>query len=238
MKKLIIIFVCFIIINCGGGNDEGDNNSEGIKILLSGNIFNNTTTSSGKLSGKTFDGTEERIADIVIGKMITISTRVENIGDVNLSNLAMSIELEDEIFLTPERWICKQCFPYYSGEGCNGVIEVIGGDINNPQPTPDMSSCDGTPAISGYCIDTFPDGLDCFSPSWSVEYQTPGDGLWKASLNISSLVINQVWESSVGYGHSAIDLRYDHYAGLFVKDNKGVELASKTYIFNIISSPL
>jgi len=237
MKKTILIPFILLLFACGGnnGNDTNDNN---IEVLITGNIYNKSASlkTTGQSLNKVFDGTEERLADVFQGDMITISTRVENGGSVDLSNLIYSIELEDAIFLTPEKWICKQCFPSGDGSGCNYAIEIIGGDINDPQPTPDMSSCEGTSSSFGFCVDTFPGGMDCDSPTWEVEYQIPGDGLWKASGNIGSLDIGEVFQNTVGFSNTAIDVRSDHYIGWTVKDSEGIMLASKAYIFNVISS--
>lgn len=238
MKKTILIPFILLLFACGGNNGN-DNNDNNIGVLITGNIYNKSASlkTTEQSLNKVFDGTEERLADVLQGDMITISTRLENTGSINLSDLIYSIELEDAIFLTPEKWTCKQCFPYgLGGEVCNYVIEMIGGDINNAQPTPDMSSCEGTSSFSGYCVDIFSNEMDCDSPTWNVEYQIPGDGLWKASGNIGSLDVGEVFQNTVGFSNTAIDVRPDHYIGWSVRDREGIMLTSKAYIFNVISS--
>lgn len=243
MKKLLwsIALIC-ALTGCGeeGSEINVPDTIDRTDLTIAGNIYNPSAgkvlyRDAGEITFPSITSIDERIDDITQGQMIEVSTAIQNTGIEDLTELSYIITVEDAHYFTPEVWSCKQCFPYGEGEACNTVTEFVGGDIHNAHPTPDMSSCEGTPAISGYCVDPFPDGVDCKSPSWRVDYELPGDGLWKAYGNIDVLDSGGNYSTTVGYSNSNIDVRTDHIAQWIVKDNTGVVIKSKEYIFNVLA---
>lgn len=252
MKKIMYLIVFVLLVGCG--SEGGGTNDTPIieKVTIVGNMYNLYSSDGTLLKSEptqaevsyapVMPATIERFADVVRGQMIEIATSITNTGTVPITNAQWKVEIEDDIFLTAESWVYNQCYAYgQGGQACNGLIEVIGGDINNPATTPDMSTCNEVEAPqpnAGYCVDVFDDvgGLACSDPpTYSVEYNMSGSGFWEATSSFT-LAVGETFSGTVGFGHTAINAKPDHIARWSVTDTGGKSLGIKEYLFNVVTS--
>lgn len=240
-RSAVMLFVCIMFIGCGGSSGGSDPVPPTPDVYITGSIHNIPDVLA-KVS--VYESPSYKVItsittlpDVIRGELIEVTVQIDNQGDTDLTDLDIEIQIEDDIFLTKETWRCYQCFPHETGDVCNSIEEIIGGDINNTQPTPILEACIiQEPSVSGYCVDTFFDGLDCDSPTWKEEYGLPGDGYWKWSSENVTVTTNESYTATVGFGHSDIAVKNDRFGSWSVKDNKGVVLDSRDYTFNVVEA--
>ena len=228
MRYLTALAAAVFLSACGVAADSGTDGTVSVEIV--GNIYNvdvdkptaeNVTLGSAHIS--------DRLGDVKQSEFVNVTVAVTNNGTTDLKNLSYLIEVEASHFGPinyPEYWQCKQCFLHASGSACNGVWR----EYSEP-----LSVCEGEPSPqTGYCYDTFFDGLDCSSPFWEISYQAPGSGFWEASGGVTSLAVGATYATTVGLGGSILDLKNDNTARWTVKDSDGGTIDNKEYLFNVV----
>ena len=221
MKKLIIFILCLSLFGCGLFDKKKNNPvSPSRDLVVEGNVYNPSFSWFGsKAWAASF-----RLADVSASQMIQIDTSVTNLTGTTWYDLKVVIEIEDSIFLTSEEWKCNICYNRLDGNG------AVGYEVWTVNSSPGV--CEGPPKdISLVCDNTV---YDCDNPYWIIDYTSPGSGYWRADLTIPELLAGQTFDSSVGYGNSAMAVKNDYIARWTVYDAGNEIVASQEYLFNVI----
>jgi len=237
MKQIIALALLVLITACGSGGGGGSATDPG-SVIVKGNIYNppaGKPSMAPAMGALTFD----RLASVSTGSFIVVSTEVINKTALDLVNIRFEVGLEMESMLTKEYWSCMKCYPYDTGQACNGMWEVYGGTLTVPIAPPAQPVCDATYApqpTSGYCLDTFDPGhLDCSAtPTYKISYNPPGSGYSTGSGLIALLKSGATFSSASGWGGSAIGVKTDCKAYWIVTDSDGKELARKDYLIDVV----
>lgn len=251
MKQLfILIALSMSLIACKGG---GGGDSSTTSASIEGDIRNTAAVAwiptgivdffikeaaaadapfNSPRSGLTNIDNPARLPDVAVSQLIEVASTATNTGSTTLRNVTIEIEIEHEDLLTPERWACNVAFSTSSGERSQAVWEEFGGTLGNEITTPALQACDGVMPTEGLCADVFPDGIDCNNPTWSVDYDLPGDGLWRGTDFVDTMGPGQQLTTAGGISMGANNVSNDRYARWIVKDQFGIVLAQKDYVFN------
>lgn len=243
MKKVVVLFSLLFLVACGGGDSEStpeqtstDNN---IDIELKAYVYNDPLHGENP-TYKINTSDISHFGDIDFTEWVIVSTQIENKSDIDLENITFIGEIENDLALTNESWVCMQCFTGDGSSSCGGIWEIQGGTIKDPHPTPDFPACEGEWMTVGACIDTFPEYLDCNNPTWQIDYNMPGSGFQETGhMTIANFPAGSIKESHSGskVGESrASNVRDNHLARFIVKDSEGNVLTKKEYLFNVVSS--
>ncbi len=247
MKKYIVLFLV-LLAGCGGPGGAGGSSASTGAIVVKGNIYNQTAPAAA-IAAVQIDTTAERLPSISASQMITVSTEVINQTSTDYSGLQYEVLIEDDSQLRPETWVCNQWFRSIDGMlgYGNGVWSVAGNALTQstlaaampplPLSQPPLSTCDATYTplpTSGYCVDTFPPGIDCSKATYSQEYSPPGDGLSYVKSGPLILAAGQTFSAASGMSNGGIGMRPDHIAQWIVYDKNNQPIASKKYLFDVV----
>jgi len=221
MKKLLILVICLSLVGCGLFDKKKKNPvSPSRDIVVEGNIYN---PSFSWLGSKAW-AASFRLPDVSASQIIQVDTSVTNLTGTTWYDLRVVIEIEDSIFLTSEEWKCNIWYDRLDGNG-NAGYEVW--TVNN---SPGV--CEGPPKDTSLVCDS--SVYDCANPSWVIDYTPPGSGYWRADLTIPELLGGQTFDSSVGYGNSAMSAKNDYTAKWTVYDSNNKIITSREYLFNVV----
>ena len=217
MKKLMMVIMTVLLFACGNGDSPIENIRESVKVK--GDIYNINAF-------KPLASMVIVLNSISAGQIIEVSTVIINDGTVALENLTYEIQIEDTTFLTSEYWCCSVMYNDFDSGNYGFEVWTV-----HEEPLP---ICEGQPKDPMFDCWTYSITLDCVNPLYEIYYQPHGDGLWKASGQINSLAINEIFTTSVGYGNTGIDVRSAHMARWIVVDEDGKELARQEYLFDVV----
>ncbi len=228
MKKYIysilpVLTITALLSACGGGgggsqNASGDDAAP--RAEITGKVYNETSINP--LTASAQGGVFEQQDPVRSGQPIMVSVEVSNTGTSSLAQIRYEVRVKDALYAIQEHNVCKRCYGYGSGEACNTLWEDY---------TLTRSDCDdSTPCSSGYCIDTFADGLDCEHPRATYIENIPYvEGYWRATGEIPTLGPGERFTSQMGYTNENIDVG-DHEATWTIYDRAGAVLNSATRI--------
>lgn len=246
MKKLIPLLLVATLIACGGGSSTPPAGS----IKVDGDIKNDTIVWHNYLpdffkkafaidtisTRSTLTVTDPiRLDDISIATGIVVNADVINTTASRIEGYSVTIYVEHENFLTKETWMCQVCYPITGGTECEGLYTVEGNTIFETDPAPTLPACDSTTGSPALCVTQFLNDPDCSQPSYVIDYQEAGDGLWKAFIPgvtveaLSSLV------NSIGMADSGMLTGANKYARFILFNENNVQVAQKDYVFNVIN---
>lgn len=247
IQLTVLVIISLNLSGCFHSSSGGSSNG---KVTVNGNIKNETIAWHNYLPdfiGKAFAvdtistrstltvTDPERLSDVSISSGIIVDADVINNTTSRLENYKVDVFVEDEQFLTKEKWTCNVCYPNnVGGHQCEGLWEVNGNNMFETDPAPTLELCQAGTGSPDLCVTFFPDGVNCSIPTYQVEYENPGNGLWTATINNITVEALSNTLNSLGVQSGGWIAGTNKYARFIVYNETSVEIFKKDYVFNVI----
>lgn len=246
MKKLLFVLLAITIIACGGGssappagsvNVEGDIKNDAIAWHIFLPDFMKDAFAADLISTRsTLTVTDpERLSNVSRAVGINVIADVINTSAVKITGYNIDIGIEDEQFLTKEKYSCHVCYPFSGGgSDCEIIWSVNGNNLFETDPAPTLEQCQAGAGTQELCVTNIKAGVDCSSPTYTQEYTAKGSGLQKLSVNNVTVEALSNLVNEVGVQSNSWITGTNKYARFTVYNNQSVQVAQKDYIFNVV----